>query len=88
MSVQSITGSNIRRILLECNVPIYPGISKSSLLRTHKIYRMPPTDRWKIPLLKSLIELRNNQWEVLFDDEEQSLRGEEIQLMIENICTS
>ena len=88
MSVQSITGSNIRRILLECNVPIYPGISKSSLLRTHKIYRMPPTDRWKIPLLKSLIELRNNQWEVLFDDEEQSLCGEEIQLMIENICTS
>ena len=40
---------------------------------------MPPTDRWKF---------QNNQWEVLFDAEEQSLHGEEIQLQLENICTS
>ena len=65
-SVQSVTGSNMRLIILESNVPIYTGISKSSILRTHKIYRMPPTDLWIIPLWKSLIELRNNQWEVLY----------------------
>ena len=87
-SVQSVTGSNIRCILLESNVPIYPGISKSTILRDHKIYTMPAEDHWKIPLLKSLIELRNNQWEVLFDEEEHSFRGDEIQLMIDDVCTS
>ena len=49
-SVQSVTGSNIRCILLESNVPIYPGISKSTILRDHKIYTMPAADYWKIPL--------------------------------------
>ena len=49
---------------------------------------MPAEDHWKISLLKSLIELRNNQWEVRFDEEEHSLRGEETQLMIDDVCTS
>ena len=87
-SVRSVTGSNIRRILLEANVPINPGVSTSSILRNHKVYTVPSSEHWKISLLKSLIEIRNSQWEIIFDNEEQSFSSTEIQLMIEDICTS
>ena len=87
-SVRSVTGSNIRRILLETNVPIIPGVSRSIILRNHKVYTTPSQDHWKIPLLKSLLDLRNSQWEVVFDDEEHTLCTTEIQLMIEDICTT
>ena len=46
---------------------------------------MPPADHWKILWLNSLIELIDNQLEVQFDDDEQSLCGEEIQFMIDYI---
>ena len=45
-------------------------------------------DSWSVPLLSSLLELRSDAWEVNFDVEaDEFLEDEEINFMIEVVCT-
>ena len=39
-----------------------------------------------LPLLVSLLEMRDSRWEVNFDEETQKVNVEEIEAMIENVC--
>ncbi len=86
-SVRSVTGSNIRRILLETNVPIIAGTTRGYAIKAHRVYTVPSASKWKIPLLTSLLEVRSSQWEVTFDELGESLEPNEIQYMIDDICT-
>ena len=85
-SVNSFTGSNLRHIMLETGVSISPGISTPHILKSYKVYKAPPQEKWRVSLLQSLLEMRNDHWQVLFDEEECKLLPSEIQEMINDVC--
>ena len=51
---------------------------------------IPCGEEWRVPLLNSLFEIRNEDWIVTFDEENGSekLEGIVIEDMINNVCTS
>ena len=50
------------------------------------IYGIPDGQEWKIGLLSSLLEIRDEKWVVLFDNEGEGLIDDEVKQMIDGIC--
>ena len=53
-----------------------------------KVYNAPMGEEWRYPFLCSLLKIRDQEWEVHFDDENESLEDSDVTHMIEDICTS
>ena len=83
--VKSLTGSNVRRILLDTGLD--PRSTSKHQLADWAVYQA--ADTWTVPLLASLLELRNETWVVNFDleDEMDTLDDKDINFMIEAVCT-
>ena len=83
--VKTLTGANIRKILLDTNLD--PRYASRHQLAKWRVYQ--PEDTWSVPLLVSLLELKDDNWEVNFDMEEEmeTLSDDEIDFMIEAVCT-
>ena len=80
---RSTTGANIRTIVRE--VVNDPKLLKLQALNIWRVYCK--TDSWTVPLLRSLLEIRDNNWEVVYDDESgERANEEEIEFMISAIC--
>ena len=73
---------------MDTGVKVSPGETSSSLLKSYMVYEAPEEARWKIPLLESLIEIRDQRWEVLFDEEniEGRLSEDDVTTMINQLC--
>ena len=87
-NAQTTTGSNLRTIMLETGLPINPGVTSPWVLANHRVYGgVPAGEEWKIPLLTNLIEVRDDRWQVIFDEESEiTLQNEDIDAMIADIC--
>ena len=82
--VRTLTGGNTRQIFLETKVD--PRTSSSHVQKNWRMY--PQLDNWTVPLLRNLIEVRGGNWEVVYDDEaEECVTDEELNFMINGICT-
>ena len=45
-------------------------------------------DEWSIPLLRNLLEVRNDNWEVIFDEETgKAPTDDELDFMIAAVCS-
>ena len=87
--VQSVTGSNLHKILLDTGVNVVPGVRTSSNISWYNVYGgIPNGKEWIIPMLTDLIEVRDNRWEVNFDSETDGLTKDDIDVMINDICSS
>ena len=86
--VRTHTGANIRHILLETGILVTPGETKSFILNELCVYEVPKEHEWKKGLLISLLEIRDSKWMVQFDEESENFNEDEVQLMIDNVCTS
>ena len=83
----SVTGSNIRHILNETGTLIVPGKTMKFALNNYEVYSVPSKEEWRIPLLSSLIEMKEKRWIVQFDEEDDgTLNDDAINLMIERAC--
>ena len=82
------TGSNIRDILIETGIRISHKNTNKAQLQNFIVYKAPEEAKWKIPLLESLIEIRDHRWQVLFNEEENEQRMSEdnVTLMIDQLC--
>ena len=89
-NVNSLVGSNLRTIQLETGISVIPGITKPSEIVNHRVYKFEEKENWKIKLLVSLMEIRDQRWEILFDEEEEtgSLRKDDITDMIDSVASS
>jgi hypothetical protein len=58
LDLMSVTGSNLRIILVNTGVQVIPGISKAAQVKQHTIFVIPEEEKWKIPLLHSLLSVR------------------------------
>ena len=82
--VKSMTGSNIRTILREAQVD--PRLLDTHALKNWRVYQQ--ADEWTVPLLKNLLEVRADNWEVVYDDEKEEIAtDDDINFMIAAICT-
>jgi hypothetical protein len=82
--VRSLTGSNIRTVMLESQTD--PRSLKTHALRDWRVY--PKEDEWTAPLLRNLLEIRAGNWEVIYDDETgESAEDDDINFMIAAICS-
>ena len=89
-NVLTTIGANLRLIQLETGVPVIPGVTKSWEIKHHRVYSKSETEAWKIKLLQSLLEIRDQRWQILFDEEEPSggLSNDDIIFMIRDVAIS
>ena len=86
--IRSVTSSNLRHILDHTKVYVIPGSTTKQSLNDFEAYKMPAGQEWRIPLLSSLIKLREGQWEISFDEEDtdESI-DKSIDNLIKIVCT-
>ena len=85
---RSLTGGNLRKILLETGVKVQPGVTKGYVLSHYRVYETPAGQEWRVPLLQSLLEIRDDRWSLQFDEETGNLNADEITTLINNVCVS
>ena len=73
----SITGGNIRKVLIDTGLYIVPGVTKGQALNNYRVYETPEGQEWRLPLLTSLLELRDSRWEL-----------DDFSVMINDVCVS
>ena len=83
---RSITGGNIRKVQLDSNIRIEPGVMNGPVINNYQVYQAPEGQEWRIPLLVSLLELRDSRWELLYDEESDKFSEDDVTFMINNVC--
>ena len=83
---RSITGGNLRKILIDSGVKIEPGVTQIQSLNSYTVYETPEGQEWRLPLLTSLLELRDSRWELQYDEECDKMTEDDISVMINNVC--
>ena len=79
--VRSITGSNIRNILLLTEKDGIENITKHDIKRL-KYHEVAKEDTWKIGFIKELIEIKNNQLSL------NDFTKEELEDILTHLCVS
>ena len=90
-NVRSTTGGNLRKILLDTGMLIVPGVSNRFELRNFRVYQNNEREEWRLPLLISLLEIREENWEIMFsDDDDNKLEAgdNDVEDMIVEVCTT
>ena len=89
--VRSQVASNLRKILLDSGILVFPGTTRPGSLGQYKVYPTPVGEEYRVPLILSLMSIRENNWEVLFneeDDDEDRLEENDLQFMIDELCSA
>ena len=58
------------------------------VLTDYRVYATPAGQEWRAPLVLSLIEVRNQNWVVQFEEETGILQEDEATLIINDVCVS
>ena len=66
---------------------MFPTVSSSSILQNYRVSEVPVGEEWRIPLLSSLLEIRDERWVINFDDEDDTETIDAIKLMIDKVCS-
>ena len=86
--IRSLTGRNLFTIKEESKVNVRAGLTQHTELNNWQVYDPKEGQEWKLPLLVSLLAIRDSCWEISFDDESESLQRNVIQVFLDSICTS
>ena len=86
--VRTTTGANLRHIQNQTGLYVIPGITKASIMNEKFVYEIPEGEEWKVGLISSLIQIRNDKWSILFDEEQEELSNDDITFMLDNVCSS
>ena len=85
-SCLSLTGANIRQVLLHTGISVEPGVTNGAVLNNFRLYETPVNQEWKFGLLKSLLAIRDEEWSLEFDEETEQFASKEINDLIVNVC--
>ena len=92
--VRSQVGGNLRQILLDSDLTVVPGVTRPSELNNYCVYPIPEDEAYRLPLLKSLLEIKNDNWSIIFNEEnggeehDEELDDNDIVIMINDVCSS
>ena len=76
---RSITGSNLRNVVLLTKKSSIPELVPDDIAEM-KYHKIPDDEKWKIPIIKELIEVKNKMLEV------ETFRMAEIDQVLEYLC--
>ena len=86
--VRSVTGSNLRNILLTTGVQVTPGFTGAGTVRNKTLVSVPEGEEWKVPLLHSLLSVQMGEAVVDFEDDNELENDNVIEDILFNICTT
>ena len=89
--VRSHIGDNMRRVQLDTGTLIVPGLTRPSDIQHYTVYNVPDDQHWRFEMLESLREIRDDNWSVTFNEEEDDeavLEENDIEDLIYEVCTS
>ena len=72
--MRSISGSNIRSIFNNFGVQVIPGHSSATTLKRKVFHKVPEGEEWKIALLHSVLKVKQGDWVLDFDEEQDEDR--------------
>ena len=67
---RTITGKNIREVLKYTDGDDILNINAKDIMKTIKFKEIPPNEKWRIPLIKELTNVKQHRLEVRFDNGE------------------
>ena len=85
-SCLSLTGANLRQVLLDTEICVEPGVTNGTVLNNFRLYKTPENQEWRHGLLKSLLAICDEQWSLEFDEETEQFASKEINDLIVNVC--
>ena len=86
--VRSVTGSNLRSILVNTGLQAIPGTLQSEAIKKHILHDVPIGEEWKIPLIHSLLEVQAGATQILFDDDDCGGTETLSRDILHNICVT
>ena len=86
--VRSVTGSNLRNILLTTGVQVTPGFTGAGTVSNKTLVSVPEGEEWKVPLLHSLLSVQMGEAVVDFEDDNELENDNVIEDILFNICTT
>ena len=89
--VRSQVGGNISRIRRDTGIPIIPGTAQPGRLRNFRVYSAPDGEEFRLPLLASLLAIREDNWTIIFNeesDEFEETNENDLLVMINDVCSS
>ena len=94
--VRSLVGGNLRQIFLDSGVLVEPGATRPSALSQYCVYQVPEGEEFRLPLLVSLLQIRSDNWSVIFNkesggdyrDDDDEIEDNDIVMMINEVCSS
>ena len=86
--VRSVTGSNLRSILVNTGLQAIPGTLQSELVKKHILHDVPIGEEWKIPLIHSLLEVQAGATQILFDEDDCGGTETLPRDILHNICVT
>ena len=59
-------------------------------IQHYAVYNVPENEEWRLGVLESMIQIKQDNWSVIFSDEEEEdlLEENDIDMMIYEVCTS
>ena len=79
----------MRSIRLNTGIEVQPGVTSPCLVKKHVLCKVPDENMWKVPLLHSLLAVKAEKFEIIFDDDDNDAEEVDIGMdILENICCS
>ena len=77
--MRTVLCRNLNNIAADCNL-LVTELSKNIIISTLKFSVIPPNEEWRIPLLKELLEIRNDDYALI------GFANDDISQIIEFLC--
>ena len=72
---------------MNTGVEVKPGVTKATVVKKHTLCKVPDEERWKVPLLHSLLAVKSEEFEIRFDDDDHETEDNEIGMnILKDIC--
>ena len=84
---RTITGKNIRKILLETDSENILSVDSNKIKSEYKFKEIPKDEKWRISMIEELTNVKQNIFEIGFDDEAEGFTDLEIDSLIHMIST-
>ena len=85
--IRSVTGRNLKAIREETGILVKAGVTSPWEISNWRVYTPGEGEEWRLPLVVSLLEIRNNNWELKFNEEKETLDDEDIVAILNDVCT-
>ena len=78
---------------MDTGMHIIPGVTDKFSMSGVEVYEVKESEQWRLPVVYSLLEVRNDQWEIRFYDGDDHnyydmTEDDDIEDMLYDVCTS